>query len=195
MKVEVKPKVTLQTVDPSFAEEVQKLPGGENVLDCIQCGVCSGSCDARFAMDYSPTQIIKMVHLGMKEEVLSSSTIWICASCYTCATRCPRGIEIPLLMSTLKNIAIKTKTVAPDETKLKFHKSFTSVIKKYGRIHEADLMFPLISKTNLKELYRKGLLGFRLWRKGKVKIQPSKIKQLDQILKIYEKTLKGEEYR
>lgn len=189
MKVKMKPKITLQTVDPSFVEEVQKLPGGENVLDCIQCGVCSGSCDARFAMDYSPMQIIKMIHLGMKEEVLSSSTIWICAQCYTCATRCPRGIEIPLLMSTLKNIAIKTNA-APGEKKLKFHKVFTDVIKKYGRISEIDIMLPLVSKTDLKELYKKGLLGFRLWRKGKVKIQPSKIEQLDQIVKIYEKTLK-----
>jgi heterodisulfide reductase subunit C len=192
MKVKIKPKITLQTVDPFFVEEVQGLPGGENVLDCIQCGVCSGSCDARFAMDYSPMQIIKMIHLGMKEEVLSSSTIWICAQCYTCATRCPRGIEIPLLMSTLKNIAIKIKAT-PGEKKLKFHESFVNVIKKYGRINEIDIMLPLFSKTNLKELYQKGLLGFRLWRKGKVKIRPSKIKQLDQILKIYEKTLKEEE--
>jgi len=193
MKAKTKPKVTLQTVDPSFTEEVQKLPGGENVLDCIQCGVCSGSCDARFAMDYSPMQIIKMVHLGMREQVLSSSTIWICAQCYTCATRCPRGIEIPLLMSALKNIAIKTKAAGLDETKVKFHKSFADVIKKYGRIHEVDIMFPLVSKTNPKELYQKALLGFRMWRKGKVKIRSSKIKQLDQILKIYEKTSKGEE--
>jgi len=193
MNIEMKPKVTLQTVDPSFAEEVQKLPGGENVLDCIQCGVCSGSCDARFAMDYSPMQIIKMVHLGMKEQVLSSSTIWICASCYTCATRCPRGIEIPLLMSTLKNIAIRTKATPPNEIKLKFHRSFTKIIRKYGRIHEADIMLALISKTNLKELYKKAPLGFRLWRKGKVRMRPSKIKQMDHILKIYEKTLKEEE--
>ena len=193
MKIEMKPKITSLMVDRSFAEEVQKLPGGEKIFDCIQCGVCSGSCDARFAMDYSPTQIIKMVHLGMKDQVLSSSTIWICASCYTCATRCPRGIEIPLLMSTLKNLAIRTKAAPPNETKLKFHKSFTEIVRKYGRMHEVDIMLAIIPKTNPKELYRKALLGLRLWRKGKVKICPSKIKQMDQILKIYEETLKEEE--
>ena len=68
-----------------FIKEVMKMPGGEKILDCIQCGSCSGGCPSMFAMDYSPMQIIKMINLGMKEEVLSSSTIWVCSLCYTCA--------------------------------------------------------------------------------------------------------------
>lgn len=181
-------QIPRQVLDSSFVEEVSKTPGGENVLDCIQCGVCSGSCDARFAMDSSPMQIIKMIQLGMREQALSSSTIWICASCYTCATRCPRQIDIPLLMSSLKNMAIRTNTAPPNETKVKFHKSFTDTVKKNGRMHEADIMLDLLDKTNPKALYRKGLLAFRLWRKGKIKIRPTKVKDRDQISKISEET-------
>jgi heterodisulfide reductase subunit C len=180
-------------MDPTFLEEVMKTPQGKKILDCIQCGVCAGSCHARFAMDYSPMQIFKMIHLGLREPVLSSSTIWICASCYTCATRCPRGIDIPMFMSTLKNMAIKNGEVSDSEIKPRFHKSFTEIIGKYGRIHEPELKMKLLPKTNLKELYRNAVLAFRLWRKGKVKFQPSKIDQIDQISEIFENLLKEEE--
>ena len=59
--------LTTKRARRDFVKEIMKVPGGENILDCIQCGVCNGSCPTRFAMDYSPMQIIKMIHLGMRE--------------------------------------------------------------------------------------------------------------------------------
>ncbi len=186
-------KIVSEVRDQSFTEEVQKLRGGENILDCIQCGVCSGSCPARFAMDFSPMQIIKMIHLGMRDQVLSSSTIWICASCYTCATRCPRGIDIPMFMSALKNIAIKNGFASDDEIKPKFHKSFTEIIRKYGRMHEPELKMKLMRKSDLRELYQNAVLAFRLWRKGKVKLLAPRMDQLSHISEIFEDLLEKQE--
>jgi heterodisulfide reductase subunit C len=181
-------------MDYAFLDEVIKNPQGKKILDCIQCGVCAGSCHARFAMDYSPMQIIKMVHLGLREPVLTSSTIWICASCYACTTRCPRGIDIPLLMSTLKNMAIKNGAVSDSEIKPRFHRSFTKIVGKYGRMHEPELKMRLLPKTNLRELYQNAVLALRLWRKGKVRLQAPKIDQIDQISEIFDNLLKkGEE--
>ncbi|MFX1466839.1 MAG: 4Fe-4S dicluster domain-containing protein [Promethearchaeota archaeon] len=185
--------VVSEVRDDSFVEEVNKKRGGEKVLDCIQCGVCSGSCHARFAMDYTPMQILKMIHLGMKEQVLSSQTIWICASCYACATRCPRGIDIPLIMSALKKLAIENNIVPEDESKTKFYKGFAEIIKKYGRLHEPELKMKLISKTDLRELFQNLRLGFRLWRKGKIKMQASKIKDKDAIPEMFEALLEKED--
>lgn len=187
--------ITAQATDPSFIEEVKKMRGGENVLDCIQCGICAGSCHARFAMGYSPMQIIKMIHLGMKQLVLESSTIWICASCYSCATRCPRGIDIPALMSGLKNMAMTNNVPCAIETKPKFHKAFVEILRKYGRMHEAQLQVKLINKTNPKELFRNASLGLRLWRKGKVKLQPPKLENNAPIAVIFENALKEEEHK
>jgi CO dehydrogenase/acetyl-CoA synthase alpha subunit len=56
-----------------------------------------GWCPVAFAMDYKPNQICRW-SLGMKERVLSSKTIWVCASCYTCSTRCPNDIDIAKVM-------------------------------------------------------------------------------------------------
>jgi len=178
--------------DPSFIEEIKKMPGGDRILDCIQCGVCAGSCHARFAMDYSPMQILKMAHLGLKQEVLSSSTIWICASCYTCASRCPRNLNIPAIMSGLKHMAMKDNVKAPIELKPKFHKAFTEIVGKYGRMHEPALQMRLTKKTSPRQLLRNASLGVRMLRKGKLNLKPSKLAATTHFSKVVEKALEEE---
>jgi heterodisulfide reductase subunit C len=182
-----------QKVDSSFLVDMEKTAAGKRILDCIQCGICAGSCHARFAMDYSPMQIIKMVQLGLKEDVLSSSTIWICASCYTCTSRCPRGVDIPLIMSSLKNMAIENKVPAKIPTKPKFHKAFTEIVGKYGRMHEPQLQVKLMKKTNPKDVMNNMRFGLKMYRKGKVKITPSRVKCAKDIEAIFKSAQKKEE--
>jgi heterodisulfide reductase subunit C len=171
-----------------FVKEVMKMPAGENVLDCIQCGLCAGTCPTRFAMDYSPMQLLKMIHLGMRDEVLSSSTIWICSSCYSCYSRCPRNINITSLMTSLKNLAMEENIVDKSKIKPKFHKSFFEVVNKYGRLHEPALLTKILKKSDLKNLYHNAALGLRLFRKGKLRIRPAKIKKTDDLARLLEKT-------
>jgi heterodisulfide reductase subunit C len=187
--------ITNQKVDSSFLGEIKKTAAGKRVLDCIQCGICAGSCHVRFAMDYSPMQIIKMVQLGLKEDVLSSSTIWICASCYTCTSRCPRGIDIPLMMSSLKNMAMENKVPAKIPTKPKFHKAFTEIVGKYGRMHEPQLQVKLMNKTKPKEVLNNMIFGLEMFRKGKVKITPSRIKHTKAIEAIFKSAQKKEDVK
>lgn len=180
-------QITSEMADPQFIEEIRKMPGGERILDCIQCGVCAGSCHARFAMDHSPMQVLKMAHLGLKQDVLSSSTIWICASCYTCASRCPRGLNIPAIMSGFKNMAIENNVPAPIKLKPKFHKTFTEIVGKYGRMHEPELQMKLLDKTKPRALLRNASLGIRMFRKGKLKLQPSKLDRSTRFSEVFKK--------
>lgn len=173
-----------------FIQEVEKLPGGDKVLECIQCGVCAGSCPTRFAMDYSPTQILKMINLGMREEVLRSSTIWECSSCHTCAARCPRGIEITTLMMSLKNLSLK-ENLAKSETKSRFHKGFFEVVNKYGRLSEAALLTKTMKKSDPKAMMHNASLGLRLVKKGKLSLRAEKIEHTADLEKML-KTTKGE---
>jgi heterodisulfide reductase subunit C len=180
--------LTSKRARSSFVKEVMKMRGGENILDCIQCGLCAGSCPTRFAMDYSPMQIIKMVHLGMREKVLSSSTIWICSTCYTCYTRCPRAINLTTLMMSLRKLAIQENLVAKSGIKPKFHRSFFEIVNKYGRLHEPELLSRLLKKSDLKGLFHNAALGWRLWRKGKLQIRAPRIEQSADLFKILERT-------
>ncbi len=171
-----------------FVKEVMKMDGGENILDCIQCGLCAGSCPTRFAMDYSPAQILKMVHLGMREEVLSSSTIWICSTCHTCATRCPRAVNLTNLMMSLRNVAIEENFVSKMETKAKFHRSFFEVVNKYGRLHEPALLLKILKKTDVPDLWHNASLGWRLIKRRRLRLRPEKIEHAPELDKILEKT-------
>jgi heterodisulfide reductase subunit C len=175
-----------------FIKEVMKIPGGEKILDCIQCGSCSGGCPTMFAMDYSPMQIIKMINLGMKKEVLSSSTIWICSACYTCTTRCPRNVDFPTLMMSLRNKAIRENLVK-DHAKSNFHKSFFEVVNKYGRMNESRFFIKLVDITDLTGLLHNIRLGLRLLRRGKIQLRTSKI-DTSSITEILEKIEKEEHH-
>ena len=58
-------------------------------------------------MDYTPRRLIAMTRAGMKDEVLGSFSIWVCASCYACTAACPKQIPITDIMYALKRTAIR----------------------------------------------------------------------------------------
>ena len=98
-------QISIDKVRGPFVRQVEEI-SGQNLLACNQCGKCSAGCPVVAAMDILPSQVIRMAQLGM-EEVLESNTIWICASCLTCATRCPKGVDVPRLMEALRQIALR----------------------------------------------------------------------------------------
>ena len=59
----------------TFVDEVSAQPGGEKINECIQCGVCSGSCTTVEWWEYPPRKIIAMIRAGKIKAlaVLSSS--------------------------------------------------------------------------------------------------------------------------
>ena len=60
-----------------------------------------------FAMDLLPNQIIRLVQLGLEEDIAKSKTIWTCASCLTCAVRCPKGVDLSKIMEALRLITLR----------------------------------------------------------------------------------------
>ena len=92
----------------SFVDKVQEL-SGQNLLACYQCGKCSAGCPAVDEMDILPNQIIRYAQLGLKEELLASKAIWICASCLTCNARCPKGINIAEVIEALRQILLRNR--------------------------------------------------------------------------------------
>jgi heterodisulfide reductase subunit C len=92
----------------SFVDKVQEL-SGQNLLACYQCGKCSAGCPAVTEMDILPNQIIRFAQLGLKDELLASKAIWICASCLTCNARCPKGINIAEVIEALRQILLRDR--------------------------------------------------------------------------------------
>ena len=161
-----------QVLRSGFIEEIEKT-SGQRVNDCYQCGMCTGGCPVTFYMDYPPSQIIRMVQLGMREKVLSSKTIWVCASCYTCTTRCPKEVDLAEVMDTLRQMAHQEgRKAAVDEVQV-FHEIFLENIRRYGRQYEMGLVgnYNLNSGRLFKDISQAPKLFFR----GKLRIFPKRI--------------------
>jgi len=93
-------------MDPKFKYEISKMHGGEKLMRCFQCGTCTSDCPvARFSDTYRPRQIIRMAQLGLRERVLNSDTLWLCAACFTCTDRCPQDVEVASVIRVLRNLA------------------------------------------------------------------------------------------
>jgi heterodisulfide reductase subunit D len=106
--------LTSAALDRSFLEAVDPLA---KLRRCIQCGTCSATCPTAYAMDYSPRQVWRMVQLGLRDEVLNSSTFWLCTTCKACQVRCPRGIDLMDVMIALKEYAFGKDVNVPEGMK------------------------------------------------------------------------------
>ena len=57
-------------------------------------------------MDITPSQMMRMVQLG-RQEVMESKAMWICASCFACTVRCPRGLDLSKVAEALRQVKLR----------------------------------------------------------------------------------------
>ena len=100
--------ISRKKIKSSFVGKVEEI-SGQNLLACYQCGKCSAGCPAVSEMDILPNQIIRYAQLGFKDELLQSKSIWICASCFTCNSRCPKGINIAEVIEAIRQILLRKR--------------------------------------------------------------------------------------
>ena len=189
---------SLFTPDSSWLAEIET-SSGVKVSACYQCKKCSSGCPVTFAMDYLPNQILHMIQMGLKDEVLKSATIWVCASCETCTTRCPNDIDIAGIMDVLRRTSLKSGLMTGEKKVPVFHEAFLSSIKSKGRVYELGMIGEYTLKsgdvtTKLKSgsLMEEVKLGWQMFKKGKLKLFPQKIKQTGEIKKLFKKFARGE---
>jgi len=160
---------------------------GVNVQDCYQCGKCSAGCPLNFAMDYTPHKIMRMLQLGLEEQAVSAQSIWVCLTCSTCYARCPKGVDVPRVMETLR-IEAKKRNKIPVKTVDIFSDLFLMTVRQFGRVPEALLivLFNLKSLQPLKDVP----LAPALMLNGKVHPIPKRYKGHEAAKRIFANCLK-----
>ena len=105
-----------KTINTRFRQDVERL-SGQKIAACYICGKCSAGCPITSSMDIQPHEILRLIQLGQEAEVLHTNTMWLCSSCLTCASRCPKGISLTHVMEAVRALQLR-KGIAPDFTQL-----------------------------------------------------------------------------
>ncbi len=164
------------------------------VSTCYQCKKCSSGCPLTFAMDLLPDQVIRLAILGQEDQVLRSTTIWVCSSCETCTTRCPNNIDIAGVMDWLKEEAVKRGYAVAQPGVSRFHQTFLESVRLGGgRLSEPVLLGlytlrrgHLPEKIKSGELLQELRLGWELARRGRLKPKlPKRLKGAKEIKRIF----------
>ncbi len=169
-------KQTADSISPATSQPAELIDLKElNISSCYQCEKCTNGCPLTFAMDIMPHQVIHGLQLGLIDEIANSDTIWVCASCETCTTRCPNEIDIAHVMDKLRQLSI-VKGVKPAHKQAPvFHETFLSSVRRFGRMHELTMAVEYSLKSDgIKGLRKQMGLGLEMLRRGKMKIIPGR---------------------
>ena len=96
------------------------------------------------------------------------------------------GVELVNVMDTLREMAIEEGVDVKEKDIVSMHTTFLSLIKSLGRQHEISLLVLLKMKT--KEFLKDMFLGMKMFMRGKLKIMPHRIKGMDEIKGIFERS-------
>jgi heterodisulfide reductase subunit C len=175
---EVKPPGQAIRPHSRFMEKAEA-KSGVNIGSCYGCKKCSNGCPLTFAMDLHPYQVVRYAQLGLVERLEDCRTIWVCAACQTCLTRCPNEVDLPRFMDYLKETVVKKGGTVEEERVLLFHQSFLKEVRRWGRVFEGGLMTRYLLKSGGAfgpEALKNARLGLTMFKKGRLKLLPTRIK-------------------
>ncbi|GEM_PF-115173 len=154
--------------DASFQAAVAS-ESGQCLASCYQCGMCTAGCAYTPDYDVPVHQVMRLVQLGLREQVLSCRAIWLCASCQACTTRCPNNIDVARVMDVLRHMARRAGH-APEANVKTFADSFLASVARHGRVFEAGLAAVFAIKSG-RPMQDAGL-GLPMLTRGKLALIP-----------------------
>ena len=160
-----------------------------DVRDCYQCGNCTAGCPAAFTFDYTPNQVMRMLQVGLVDQVLDSKAVQLCIQCLTCTARCPRNIDIAGIFEDLKTIATAQERDLPEHVKT-FNKTFLDAVARFGRLPEFyDMAMFYMGTLNPKMALGNVGLMVPVMTRRKMPLVPRRAKGADEVSRIYQKTM------
>ncbi len=121
-------------------------------------------------MTVPPHLALHLIARGQEKRLRCENTVWLCAACYTCATRCPNDIDLPAVFDELRSRWASDPAACPTPAVLRFHDSFVRDLKRRGRVHELRVMGE--HTLAMGEPLRNAPLGLRMLLKGRLRLLP-----------------------
>jgi heterodisulfide reductase subunit C len=159
----------MTTVDLTFAQTIRE-ESGQDVNVCYQCKKCTAGCPIVDEMDLTPTQVVQAIRLSDKDAVFASKTIWLCASCETCTTRCPQELDLARVMDAARTLAAREGAPAAVPDVKALYRSMLQAIRLWGRVYELGMMG--LFKLRTLNFTKDAGLAWRMLKKGKLALLP-----------------------
>jgi heterodisulfide reductase subunit C len=165
-----------------FYKEISALPSGKDILKCIQCGTCSATCPVfRYNPRGNPRKIIAKALLGLKEEVIHSDMIWLCAKCQSCIVKCHKDVSPGEIISAIRTIAIREGARGAG---VRHAKAFAFDIYRFGKLNEATL--PLVTLRH--RIVKMIPLALKMLIRGKLPSPlPKRAKNMQQVRSLFDR--------
>ncbi len=127
---------------------------------------------------------MRLLQAGQRETALSCRSIWLCATCESCTTRCPNNIDVARIMDVLRHMARRAGRTPEPRVKA-FGDAFLDSVRKHGRVFEMGLLAGYVAKTG--RLLTDVDLGPKILPKGKMALRPHDIAGREHVEAIFQR--------
>jgi heterodisulfide reductase subunit C len=144
-------------------------------------------------MDLMPNQVVRLVQIGQEERALQSQTIWMCVSCQTCSTRCPKSVDCAGVMDELRQRSIERDTASPAQRRtVLFQMAFLQNIRRFGRLNELELIrtfktTAFFKDLNIPMLFKDSLLAPEMLKRHKLHLIGEKVRDRQVVARIFDR--------
>jgi len=138
-------------------------------------------------MDSPPRQLIALFRAGEMETIMKSRSIWLCASCYACTTRCPSGIKITDIIYALKRTVMEKHYHSKAHQVQILANLFVENLLSYGRLHEGTLIRKYYMRMGFWKLFAYIPLAIKMIQTKRLAYFPARIKAHKTLSRIIKK--------
>ncbi len=88
-------------ISPEITDAIKE-QGGADLDHCFQCGLCTAVCPWNIGGHLGVRSLLHQAQLGLID--FGNEEIWKCVGCRSCAQACPRGVDIPRMIRSLRRV-------------------------------------------------------------------------------------------
>ena len=93
--------------------EFQNIVKEQRLFECMQCGVCTGSCPVFPKSRLNIRRIIRRMPLFGEISIPPENELWSCTTCSTCEIRCPKKLSPVSVIIAMRSMVVESGKIAP----------------------------------------------------------------------------------
>lgn len=140
------------TVVGERSERLRVTPQWADV--CLTCGSCASACPVSGVRGFDPRKAVRMVVLGLEQDLIDSQWPWICTLCGKCEEACPMSIELVSLFRKVRSLRSRETVPGP------LHKGVLMCLEKGNNLGIPKEDFVFLCEDLAAELAEDGCPGF-----------------------------------